>query len=155
MCVAPAASAAQWRSLDADDSGGVFFDQGSLRTLAQNLTQATFAIAWKAPDDAVYPTLRIHNVSVVEELWQADCAAGAITLLQRDYFSDSGEHLQQVRAATPTPVVPKPPSQGFELLNLLCGRPQLLGAQIDGGPAELVRTVRERRVEPKPVAPAR
>jgi hypothetical protein len=41
-----------------------------------------------------------------------------------------------------------------EILNLLCDRPQMLGAMFEVGPAGLVNVVRETRVVPKPgVAP--
>ena len=145
-----ATASAQWRSVDANGTEAVFFDQASLRQINKNIAQADFASAWKVPDDAIYPSFKISGVSVVVERWKGDCVSGTITLTLRDYYSDSGMHLKRVKAATLVPVTPKGDSRGSELLNLLCGRPEMLGDTFAGGPAELVRVVRERRVEPKP-----
>ena len=144
-----AQSVGQWRSVDADQASALFFDQKSLQQIGPSASRATFAIAWKEPDDAVYPNFRIQNVSVVEELWESDCKAGTIALVRRTYFSANGNQLQDVRASTLTVLIPKPASQGEEILNLLCGRPQPLGRMFEVDPAGLVRVVRETRVEPK------
>ncbi|OYU71435.1 MAG: hypothetical protein CFE28_16435 [Alphaproteobacteria bacterium PA2] len=143
----------QWRSLDADEAQAVFFDQNSLKKVGPDSARATFAIAWKQPDDAVYPTFRIRNVSVVEEVFEGDCKAGTIAVVDRIYYSESGERLLGVRAAVTEPKVPKSPSTGMEILNLLCGGPQLLGAEFDVGAAGLVKIVRESKVMPKNGAP--
>ncbi len=149
-----AQSTGQWRSLDADQTSAFFFDQQSLQQIEPNASRASFAIAWKEPDDAVYPSFRIQNVSVVQELWESDCKASTIALVRRTYFSADGNQLQEVRASTPTMLTPKPATAGEEILNLLCGRPQMLGRMFEVGPAGLVRVVRETLVEPKPGAAA-
>ncbi|WP_304192488.1 surface-adhesin E family protein [Phenylobacterium aquaticum] len=147
--VAVAEGVGQWRSLDADDTSATFFDQQSLEKIGPTGGRATFAVAWKKPDDAVYPTFRIHNVSVVEEVWESDCKRGTISLARRIYYSEYGDQLEEVRASSPVARAPIPGSPGMEILNLLCGHSQLLGAMFEVGPAGLVKVVRETRVEPK------
>ncbi len=149
--VAAAEPARNWRSIDADAQGGIFFDPGSRTVSSSGAARGVFAIAWKAPDDAVYPDFRIKNVSVVVEAWEADCAANRMTLQSRDYYGERGDLLQQVKLGPAAVATPKPGSQGWELLNLLCDRPQTLGAVVPGGPATLVEFVRRAKVATKPV----
>ena len=146
----------QWRSVEADAQGGLFFDQTSLKAGSANTARATFAMAWKASDDTVYDTFTIKNVWAVEESWEADCGANTLGLLGRNYYAEHGEHLKEVRPSAVSKVAPRLGSKGVPLLNLLCGRPQVLGVAVEGGPEALIKFVRTAQVaaRPQPVGSA-